>query len=150
MPITVDLAANAFILIGSSCFIILINQGVRDASMASFVFSIGVLAFVRLLVVCCVGDLPGGACRSLTRLIYECKSDWTVQEWLSYREIKRQSGQFRVCMSRIVFVQQSTILSIFGFVLQYIVILLQTETYLKSNGTNAENTTSLENSTIDH
>ena len=60
-----------------------------------------------------------------------------------YLEIKRAPAEFVVSMFAVYTVQQSSILVILGFALNYIVILLQTENYsgTAANGTAANEST---------
>lgn len=140
-PIILDLLSNIIMIIGSVCFL-MINQGNKNIEphIASFIFCFGQLAILRLIIVCFVGNMPINACGHLCRSIYKCKTDWTVEEWMIYQEIKRFRSQFKVVMFRIVFIQQSTILAMMAFIFNYIVVLLQTnetEKYEKTaNGTN--------------
>ena len=115
LPITFNLASNAFMLIGSACFMIINQDNLNiQPSVASFIFCIGLFALVRLVVICSVGNMASGSCQALSRLIYQSKYDWTVQEWMCYLEIKRFAKQFSVCLNRIVLVQQSSILTMLG------------------------------------
>ena len=142
VPITLDLLANTYMLIGSSCFLI-INQdrGIQTSAIA-FIANIGLVALARLVIVSAAGNFASNASNTLIRLVYEAKTEWTLQEWLAYLEIKRAPAEFEVSMFSVYSIQQSSILTILGFALNYIVILLQTENYgaQSQNGTLANET----------
>ena len=172
----IDLGSNALTLIGSFCFTI-INQNNRNVQpqVTEFIFLLGLLSFVRLIVICSFGDNVGCAVEKLICNVYEnqeirrSKSSenqnhglkmndesmlklaekdeeqqqpeewWTIDEVMAFREMKKLAKkQFRVSMiAGTVTVQQSTILAILGFVLNYIVILLQTENFAFINNVNS-------------
>ena len=103
----------------------------------AFIANNGMFALVRLVAVTCVGNLATNACNTLARVVYEAKEEWTLQEWLCYLEIKRAPAEFTISIFSVYSVQQSSILTILGFILNYVVILLQTENYGSSqNSTN--------------
>lgn len=80
VPVTLDLLACTYMLIGSSCFLI-INQNRDNISpyAIGFIAKIGLLALVRLVVVASAGNFSTNACNTLIRLVYEAKSEWTLQ-----------------------------------------------------------------------
>lgn len=78
--------------------------------------------------------MPSDACHRLALCVYECKTEWTTNELMHYRAIKRFRRNFQVVMLRIVFVRQSSILAVLAFVLNYCAILLQTENSFPQNG----------------
>ncbi|KAJ6224549.1 hypothetical protein RDWZM_003094 [Blomia tropicalis] len=148
-PITFDMMANTYMVIGSACFLI-INQerGIQQMYAIAFIANIGLFALIRLVVVASVGNMATNACYTLSRLVYETKSEWNLQEWLCYIEIKRMPAEFEVSVFSVYSVQQSSILTMLGFALNYIVILLQTENYgSSSNSTTTINGTDMINIT---
>lgn len=104
-----------------------------DPSSSSFIFCIGAFSLARLLLVCIAGEMPSEACHRLALSVYECKTEWTTNELMYYRAIKRFRRDFRVVMLRVVFVRQSSILAVLAFVINYCVILLQTENSYTQN-----------------
>lgn len=118
------------------------DKGVRPYAI-SLIANIGIFALLRLVSVATAGNFASNACSTLVRLLYEAKVEWTLQEWLTYLEIKRAPTEFRVSIFSVYSVQQSSILGILGFSLNYIVILLQTENYgpQSQNGTTSSNNT---------
>lgn len=147
-PLTTNFASNIFIIISSACFL-MINWK-RNLYM-SIVFSLGLLAFLRLIIVACVGNLPSNICSDLIRIVYENLEQWSLNEWMCFMELKRLRKEFTVSIFSMYTVRQSSILAMLGFALNYIVILLQTENYISSgkyqNSTdrNANETFNLEN-----
>lgn len=129
-----------FFILGSACFLIIRsnNRNIHPYAI-TFVANIGLFALLRLVVVASAGNLPGAAASSLLRTVYEAKAEWTLGEWLAYLDIKRAPAEFAVSVFSVFTVQQSSILTICAFSLNYIVILLQTESY--SSGTAAANGT---------
>lgn len=128
MPISLSFIPNAVNLIACSCFMMLGSQQLNmNPSSSSFIFCIGVFSLARLLLVCITGDMPSEACHRLALSVYECKNEWTTNELMHYRAIKRFRRDFRVVMLRVVHIRQSSILAVLAFVLNYCVILLQTE-----------------------
>lgn len=102
------------------------------------------------MVTASAGNFSSNASNTLIRLVYETKSEWTLQEWLCYLEIKRAPAEFIVSMFSVYSIQQSSILAVLGFSLNYIVILLQTENYgaQSQNETLAEANSTLQNNTL--
>ncbi|KAH9408858.1 hypothetical protein TYRP_011129 [Tyrophagus putrescentiae] len=96
VPLTLDLIANCYMLIGSACFLIIRsnNRNIRPYAI-TFVANIGLFALLRLVVVASAGNLPGAAASSLLRTVYEAKAEWTLGEWLAYLDIKRAPAEFR-------------------------------------------------------
>lgn len=130
LPLTIDFVSNTFIIISSSCFL-MINQD-RDQYYISFVFSIGMLALIRLIIIACVGNMATNVCRELIRTTYQNLDQWNLNIWMCFMEIKRLRNEFAVSVFSMYTVRQSTILTMLGFALNYIVILLQTENYSSS------------------
>ncbi|KAF7494144.1 hypothetical protein SSS_08704 [Sarcoptes scabiei] len=134
LPLTVNFAANIFIVISSACFL-MINTFRNQYT--SFVFSLGLFAFIRLILVACIGNLPINICRDLIRTVYENLEQWTLNEWMCFMELKRLRKEFTVSIFSMYTVRQSSILAMLGFALNYIVILLQTENYSSANNGNS-------------
>ncbi|XP_075676930.1 uncharacterized protein LOC113789037 [Dermatophagoides pteronyssinus] len=141
MPLTGMFASSIFIVISSSCFL-MINNTSHSHYYISFVFCLGLIAFLSLIIVACFGNLPENCCRDLVRIVYENLQQWHLNEWMCFMEIKRLQKEFIVDIFSMYTVQQSSILAMLGFALNYIVILLQTENY-----TSANNSTILSNIT---
>lgn len=119
----------------------MINQD-RDHYYISFVFSLGLFAFIRLIIIACVGNFATNVCRELIRTVYENLDQWNLNVWMCFMEIKRLRKEFIVSIFSMYTVRQSTILTMLGFALNYIVILLQTENYSSNkNETIAANVT---------
>ena len=131
-PLTGLFATSIFIIISSSCFL-MINNSSRGNYYIAFVFNIGLLAFMRLIVVASFGNLPSNCCRDLVRIVYENLQQWQLNEWMCFMELKRLQKEFIVNISSMYTVRQSSILSMLGFALNYIVILLQTENFSSTN-----------------
>ena len=135
VPITLSFVSTTINLIASCCFMIIGNQQLKiESTASSFIFCIGTLSLARLLLVCVVGDMPSDAVGRLVLTVYECKAEWTTNEWMHYRAVKRFKRDFRVIMLRVVFVRQSSILAVLAFALNYCLILLQTESYTGTGG----------------
>ncbi len=148
VPITLSFVSTTINLIASCCFMIIGNQQLKiESTASSFIFCIGTLSLARLLLVCVVGDMPSDAVGRLVLTVYECKAEWTTNEWMHYRAVKRFKRDFRVIMLRVVFVRQSSILAVLAFALNYCLILLQTESYTGTGG--AYNRSALWNKTTD-
>ena len=158
LPVTFTLAASTFTLIGSVCFLMISP----DRSYASFIFSIGLFALLRLFVVNSCGNLATAAYGRLLRTVYEAmggeggdqneKGDegdeegdeedkeggddnWSVDAWLLFGELRRLKADFKVAFFAGTFtVKQSSILTLVGFSIQYIVILLQTVSFFFFGG----------------
>ncbi|KAH9395921.1 hypothetical protein TYRP_020336 [Tyrophagus putrescentiae] len=159
LPVTFTLAASTFTLIGSVCFLMISP----DRSYASFIFSIGLFALLRLFVVNSCGNLATAAYGRLLRTVYEAMGgeggdqegegegdegdeddkeggddNWSVDAWLLFGELRRLKADFKVAFFAGTFtVKQSSILTLVGFSIQYIVILLQTENYDGGGGSAA-------------
>ncbi|XP_046909831.2 uncharacterized protein LOC124491238 [Dermatophagoides farinae] len=131
-PLTGLFATSIFIIISSSCFL-MINNSSRGNYYIAFVFNIGLLAFMRLIVVASFGNLPSNCCRDLVRIVYENLQQWQLNEWMCFMELKRLQKEFIVNISSMYTVRQSSILAMLGFALNYIVILLQTENFSSTN-----------------
>ncbi len=155
LPVTFTLAASTFTLIGSVCFLMISP----DRSYASFIFSIGLFALLRLFVVNSCGNLATAAYGRLLRTVYEAMGgeggdqeeegdegdeegdeedkegggdNWSVDAWLLFGELRRLKADFKVAFFAGTFtVKQSSILTLVGFSIQYIVILLQTVSFLE-------------------
>ncbi|KAH9398401.1 hypothetical protein TYRP_019049 [Tyrophagus putrescentiae] len=113
VPITLSFVSTTINLIASCCFMIIGNQQLKiESTASSFIFCIGTLSLARLLLVCVVGDMPSDAVGRLVLTVYECKAEWTTNEWMHYRAVKRFKRDFRVIMLRVVFVRQSSILAV--------------------------------------
>lgn len=139
LPVICTLSASTFTLIGSVCFLMISP----DRSYASFIFSIGLFALLRLLTVASVGNVATNAYRKLLRTVYETMEEgdddgeegdnpgaWSVDGWLLFAELRRLKPEFKVAFFAGTFtVRQSSILTLIGFSLNYVVILLQTENY---------------------
>ena len=122
---------NIYMLIGSACFLIINQNHYLDtqSNTIAFIANIGLFALVRLIGVVSVGNMATNAAHTLARLVYEMKREWNLQEWFFYLEIKRMPAEFEVSIFSVYSLQQSTILTVLGFALNYIVILLQTENF---------------------
>ncbi|KAH9395792.1 hypothetical protein TYRP_020202 [Tyrophagus putrescentiae] len=147
LPVTFTLAASTFTLIGSVCFLMISP----DRSYASFIFSIGLFALLRLFVVNSCGNLATAAYGRLLRTVYEAMGEgggdnWSVDAWLLFGELRRLKADFKVAFFAGTFtVKQSSILTLVGFSIQYIVILLQTENYDGGGGSAAGSSVSEHN-----
>lgn len=138
VPITFTLGASTFTIIGSVCYIMISPDG--SQSFASFIFSIGVFAFLRLVLVSISGNAATNAYRKLIRVVYESleEEQWTVDGWLAFGELRKMKAAFKVNFFAGTFtVRQSAILTMVGFALNYIVVLLQTENYGTAESSNA-------------
>ncbi|OTF77048.1 hypothetical protein BLA29_003414 [Euroglyphus maynei] len=128
LPLTIHFATNIFIIISSSCYL-MIDLGPEGTTNTAFIFSLGIFSFLRLIIVACYGNLPTNICRDLIRTVYENLEQWTLNEWMCFMELKRLRKEFTVSIFSMYTVRQSSILAMLGFALNYIVILLQTENY---------------------
>ena len=122
------MGANAILLIGSVCFLV-IYQTKEPGYFRVYIFNTGFFAFCRLMVICFAGNLVINAYRKLVLRIYEKIFEWNINLWISFLEIKQLESQFAVNIGDTYTISHSAILTVLSFVLNYIVVLLQTETY---------------------
>lgn len=132
LSITVVLVSITFLLVSSSCYL-MINQGQSSGSVGNqligYIFVYALVSFIRLLIICSSGSLVTTAYRDLVRTCYEAVPEWDLATWMAFNEVRRLKGKFRVVFYSTYAVKQSAILAVLGFVLSYVVILLQTESY---------------------
>lgn len=128
LPLTITMASNAFYIIGTSCFL-MIHQAKENDYFIVFIFNVGAFALARLIIICVAGNTLTSAHQELLRAIYEKVDDWSLGSWMAFLEIKRLAEKFEVSVGGVYSVRQSTILTVLGFALNYIVVLLQTENY---------------------
>lgn len=102
--------------------------------MITFIFVYALVSFTRLLVICASGSLVTIVYRDLIRTIYESVPEWDLSSWMAFNEIRKLKRKFRVEIYSTYTVKQSAILAVLGFVLSYVVILLQTESYSGGGG----------------
>lgn len=139
IPITISFASNTFMVIGAACFM-MISQG-NDRSILTFIGNIGLLAFFRLVMISYAGGLPTNACRRLMRTIYEHLHDWELNNWICFMEMKQLRKEFVVSVFSTYRIRQASVLTMLGFALNYIVILLQTESSITDIATVSTNGT---------
>lgn len=123
---------NTIVLIGSTCFLMLHKPNSNDYFIG-FIFNMGIYAFFRLVILSCAGNIVTNSYREMVRNIYETMPQWNAVGWINFFEIKSLHSQFEVKIGGTYTVKQSTIISVLGFTLNYIVILLQTENYSNSH-----------------
>ena len=128
IPLITIMTINIVAIIGSSCFMML-NQGNQKQYFVSMLFTFGIFAFLRLVGICAVGNIITNEYRELCRELHENIDEWTVDGFLCFIEIERLRPQFAVTLLDTFSLKQSTILTCLGMVLNYIVVLLQTESY---------------------
>ena len=118
---------NVIMIIGSICFMMLHQN--KSQFYDSLIFEFGIFSLVRLVVVCTVGNMLTNSYRDLVRVIFENVCHWNSNGWMCFMEIKQMKSHFTVTFLSVYSVRQRTILSVMGFALSYIVVLLQTENY---------------------
>lgn len=138
LPLTVSLVTDILVLIGTLCFLIL-HQNTPHHHLPEhdqntvFFFNVSVFQLFRLLLICWSGSLASTAHEDLLATIYDkATQKWDLEMWTAFQEIKRIGGKFEVSIGGVYRLRQATILTVLGFVLNYIVVLLQTETYQKA------------------
>lgn len=131
LPLTVINMANIYLIISSSCYL-MISEGKRKY-FRSLLFNFGMFGFARLVILCWAGSLTTTAYRKLLCVTYDHLSEWNLSTWMCFNEIKRLRGKFKTVLLDTYSVRQSSILTLLGFALNYIVILLQTENYGNKN-----------------
>ncbi|KAH7639856.1 hypothetical protein HUG17_3889 [Dermatophagoides farinae] len=147
VPLTVTLSSSVFITISSACFL-MINNSTNANLYISFVLNLGIFSFIRLIIVASFGNLPTNICRDLIRTVYENLEHWSLHEWMCFMELKRLRKEFIVSIFSMYTVRQSSILAMLGFVLNYIVILLQTENFSTGNNDNVDSSSSSSSNNI--
>ena len=119
LPLTLAMVSNVVMITGSCCFL-MINQG-GSHFFISLLFGFLSYAFLRLVVVCSVGNRATNAYRELVRTLFENVRVWGIDEWMCFSEIKRMRPLFKVTFLGTYSLKQSTILAVLGFVLNYVV-----------------------------
>ena len=144
LPLSTMLTLSVLSIIGSCCF--LSHQSSQQTSeqpqqqhyYVSTIFSFGVYALLRLVLIAWTSSLPDREVRELIRVVHSRSSPtttaeqqpWSSNGWLVFGELRSLRARFTVsflddCLS----IRQSTVLSMLGFALQYTVVLLQTNDY---------------------
>ena len=80
-------------------------------------------------MVCTGGSMLPTAYHHFTVQLYDRIRPWTLVKWMAYKRLKRMKRRFRSQIWHTYTVNQSAILSMFAFALNYVVVLLQTESY---------------------
>lgn len=127
VPVTSNMAANIVVITGATCFVI-INQD-KHPAYVSFIFAFALFDLARMVTVCWAADLPANQYDKLTVALFEAADQWNLSSLLSYGEICEMRSKFQVTIGGIYVLQQSSILTILGFALNMIFVLLQTETF---------------------
>ena len=127
LPLSTILSVNIIAIVGASCFMLL-NQN-KQQYYVSIIFSFGLFAFIRLVLICGAANLATTQYRKLILEVYENVPEWSLEGWMSFIEIRRTKRKFKITFFGVFDVKQAAILSMLGFALNYIVVLLQTENY---------------------
>src|SRR5262249_12942770 len=125
-PLVVCNLANIYLIISSACYLMMNKE---NTYFSTFVFIFGMFGLIRLIVVCYAGTIVSTAYFELIREIYETMPEWRVDSWVCFCEMQRMEDKFQVTIYRTFSVGQASILTMLGFALNYIVVLLQTENY---------------------
>ena len=144
IPLAIANIVNIYIII-SSCCCLLITHG-NHKYFTSLLISFTLFGLQRISNVCWAGNLPAIAYYHMLCTCYDNINDteWNLETWMAFVEIKKLRTKFKTILFQTFSLNQSSILTIFGFILNYIVILLQTENYDYINNNNNNN-----NQTID-
>lgn len=125
------MAANIVVITGATCFVIL-NQD-KHSAYVSFIFAFALFDLARMVAVCWAADLPTIQYDKLTVPLFEGVGQWNLSSLLHYGEICEMRRKFQVIIGGVYVLQQSAVLSILGFALNMIFVLLQTETFIDSD-----------------
>ena len=129
IPITFISFGNIYLMISAACYLMFGENRV----ISPFMLNYGLFAIIRVFVLCCSGNLVINAHRDLLQQTFEHIPEWSLTIWSCFNEIKRLGEHFKVNIFNTYTIQQSAILSILAFTLNYIVILLQTENFANIN-----------------
>lgn len=162
-PLTTQLVCNIYLIITSTCYLMVSGHNHKSDNhriIGTILLNFGLFGFLRLMVVCCAGNLVTNEHKELgknysglahkfdnnlyhllVRTVYENIADWSMDSWLCFTEIKQMRSKFRVTIFDTYSVKQSSLLSALSFVLGYIVVLLQTENYGGRDGNDNANDT---------
>ena len=128
LPMTSNFLTSIQTLIGLFCFLLRVDSShITIMVMVCLLIS---FMLTRMVVTYSYGCLPTIAIDRLIEVRLESTTKWQLDTWLTLGEIQRLRSRFEVKMlGGVYFIRQRTIMYSLGFIINYIVVLLQTENY---------------------
>ncbi|KAI2809359.1 hypothetical protein BLOT_000508 [Blomia tropicalis] len=132
LPLTSVNMLNIYLIISGSCYLMTgfkFSKTNRTNTYSTFLFNFLQFGLIRLILCCWAGNFATNAYDDLIYVIYTKVPRWSLQSWICFGEIKQMRTNFKPFMLDTYTIRQSSIITMLGFALNYIVVLLQTENF---------------------